>query len=133
MRIEHRNINFEDDRGTITDIFVKSPKDHSTIIFTKKGGVRGNHHHKQTIQTDFIVSGRMEIFSKRGSGPVERAELGPHDLVVWEPGEIHSFRALEDTVFVTFNEGLRGGGDYEKDTFRVKVPLHEEYEKQQKE
>ena len=34
--------------------------------------------------------------------------------------EIHAMRILEnDTQFIVFSEGLRGGKDYEADTFRV--------------
>ena len=59
MKITHKEINFEDARGTITDIFVKDPQDHGTIIMSKKGAVRGNHYHKTTKQSDFILSGKL--------------------------------------------------------------------------
>ena len=39
-------VNFQDDRGAIRDIFVDEPKQHTTIITTTKGGVRGNHYHQ---------------------------------------------------------------------------------------
>jgi len=131
MIVEQKKVNFEDARGTIMDIFTKAPKDHATIIFTKKDGVRGNHYHKLTTQSDFIVSGSMEIFGKKEGEQVRREVIGVNSFVIWEPNEQHSFRALEDTVFITFNEGLRGGEDYEKDTFRLDVPLHVQYEQEQ--
>ena len=126
MNITHKNINFEDARGTITDIFVNDPKQHCTIIFTKKGGVRGNHYHKLSRQHDFLISGKMEIYGQTvGEKEVTKNILNPYDLVVWEPNETHEFIALDDSVFITFVDGLRGGDDFEKDTYRLDAPLHE--------
>ncbi len=130
MKLEHKDINFEDARGTITDIWVKEPKEHCTIIFTKKGGIRGNHYHKVSRQHDFIVSGSFEAYGQvidpsTGQGQaVSKYILKPNDLAIWEPGEAHEFVALEDTVFITFVDGLRGGDDFEKDTYRLEAPLH---------
>jgi dTDP-4-dehydrorhamnose 3,5-epimerase-like enzyme len=126
MQREHKPVNFEDSRGTITDIFVQDPKEHCSIITTRKGCVRGNHFHKASRQHDFIVSGRFEVFSQRaGESAVERMILGPSDLVTWEPNDAHEFIALEDSVMITFVDGLRGGENYEKDTYRLSTPLHE--------
>lgn len=125
MKIVHKPINFEDARGTIRDIFVAEPKEHCTIITTTKGGVRGNHYHKFSRQHDFVVSGRMKVYGQNvGETEVVQAEIGPGDLVVWEPNEAHEFVALEDSTFITFVDGVRGGDEYEKDTFRLEVPLH---------
>lgn len=130
MKLEHKEVNFEDARGSITDIFVKNPKDHCTIIFTKKGGIRGNHYHKHSRQHDFIVSGSFESYGQVvGEAKVEKIILKPYDLVTWEPNEAHEFVALEDTVFLTFIDGPRGGEEYEGDTYRLDVPLHEQYKK----
>ncbi len=124
MKIENKKINFEDARGTITDIFVKEPQSHCTIIFSKKGAIRGNHYHKQSVQSDFIVSGKMQIFSKKlDSDKVESKIVGPNTLITWDFSEVHAFTALEDSIFITFVNGVRGGDDYEKDTFRVDKPL----------
>lgn len=131
MHLQHRDVNFEDDRGTITDIFVREPKEHATIIFSKKGAVRGNHLHKISKQHDFIVSGALETYMQKPGEPVEKIVLKPYDFASWEEGEAHEFIALEDTVFITFVDGLRGGEDYEKDTYRLDRPLHEIYEEQQ--
>ena len=125
-KIEHKKLNFEDARGAITDIFVSEPKEHCTIISTNKGGIRGNHYHKVSRQYDFIVKGSFKIYSQNiGDTKVSEAIVGPNDFLTWEPNEAHEFVALEDSVFVTFVNGLRGGDDFEKDTFRVTPPLHE--------
>ena len=125
MRIEHKKINFEDSRGTIADIFVHNPKDNITIIFSKKGAVRGNHYHKQSTQYLFMISGKMTILTQKfGENAITKSILQPYDLMTHEPYEIHTFIAEEDTVFLAFADGLRGGEDYEKDTYRVEKPLN---------
>lgn len=125
MKVENKKINFEDARGSITDIFTSEPREHCTIIMSKKGSVRGNHYHKFTHQSDFMVSGKMIIFSrKKDSSVIEETIVGPYDFVTYELEECHEFIALEDLVFVTFHNGPRGGDDYESDTFRLPTPLH---------
>jgi len=127
MKLEHKNVNFEDARGTITDIFVNSPKDHATIIFSKKGAVRGNHYHKLSTQHDFVISGKIKMLTQKvGEDKIEETILGPYDYTTCEPGEAHTFVMLEDSTFITFVTGVRGGEDYEKDTYRLEVPLNEQ-------
>ncbi len=124
MKIVHKDVNFEDTRGTITDIFVKDPQDHATIIFSKKGAVRGNHYHKETVQSDYVISGKLKVLTQQvGETEVRETEVGPGDYISHEVNEAHTYVALEDTLFVTFNSGPRGGENYEKDTFRLEVPL----------
>jgi hypothetical protein len=42
-----------------------------------------------------------------------------YDLVSTPPFEVHALEILEPTQFVVFSDGVRGGDDYESDTFRV--------------
>jgi len=131
MKKEQKKVNFEDDRGTIMDIFMDEPKAHCTIIHSKKGSVRGNHFHKKTLQWDFMVSGSMRVLSRKdGSDVIEETIVGANDFMEWELGEAHEFIALDDLIFVTFHNGPRGGENYESDTFRLEVPLHVQKEQQ---
>ena len=131
MRIEHRDINFQDDRGAITDIFTDGSKDYVTLITSNKGAIRGNHYHKQSIQYTFVVSGQLTMLSQKvGEREIMKHVLGPNDLMIHEPNEAHTLIADEDTVFLAFADGLRGGKDYEKDTFRLDVPLQVQFEQQ---
>ncbi len=124
MKIIHKEINFEDARGTITDIFVQDPQDHATLIFSKKGAVRGNHYHNETVQSDFVISGKLKVLTQKvGASEITESEVGPNDYISHDKREAHTYVALEDTVFITFNAGPRGGENYEKDTFRLEVPL----------
>ena len=126
MKITHKKINFKDGRGTITDIFTNESKEHCTIISSKKGAVRGNHYHKKSTQYTFVVSGKMLALSKSLKGKkITKHVLKANDLVTHKPNEIHTLVALQDTIFLAFVDGVRGGKNYEKDTYRVAVPLQD--------
>ena len=57
--------NFKDKRGKIVDIFIKSPKDHCTLVTFNKNAIRGNHFHKKSIQYSFIISGKLILISSK--------------------------------------------------------------------
>lgn len=120
MSIIHRGVNWEDDRGTIRDVFPSESPESVTLITSVRGAVRGNHYHAISSQYAFVVSGRMLAFARPdGHGAIARHELGPGDMVFHRPGEHHAYLALEDTIFLAFADGIRMGCDYEKDTYRV--------------
>ncbi len=130
MKIIKKKINFKDRRGTITDIFTADPKPHVTLIFSKKGAVRGNHYHKKSTQYTFVVSGQMAMYSQSvGKKKVHKHVLKVNDMMVHNPMEVHAMVAVKDTVFLAFADGVRGGKDYEKDTYRVPVGLEKQYKK----
>ena len=130
MKKEKRKIDFKDARGTIMDIFVKEPYEHCVIIYSNKGAVRGSHYHKNSLQTDFMLFGKMMAYSRRkGSKKIEKSLLSRNDVTHWEKGEAHQFIALEKCAFLSFVNGPRGGGKYESDTYRLKIPLHEQLKK----
>jgi dTDP-4-dehydrorhamnose 3,5-epimerase-like enzyme len=127
MKQERKEINFTDDRGTIMDVFVSRPFEHGVLIHSAKGSVRGNHYHKESLQCDLMIKGRMAVFSRKsGSEVIEERVVGPQDWAEWEKEEVHEFIALDDEViFMSFVNGPRGGDAYESDTYRIPVPLHE--------
>jgi dTDP-4-dehydrorhamnose 3,5-epimerase-like enzyme len=111
-----------DERGQISDILYKSTFQHAAIIESKCGGlIRGNHYHKQTTQHIFITSGALRYwyqpFDKHDE--VKSVLVQKYDLVSTPPFEVHALEILEPTQFVVFSDGVRGGDDYESDTFRV--------------
>ena len=52
-----------DDRGEIIDIFSKDPKEHCTIVTFNQNAVRGNHYHKKSIQSAYVLEGDFKIFN----------------------------------------------------------------------
>lgn len=112
----------KDDRGKIADIFYKQNIQHSAIIDSKPNVVRGNHYHKETTQHMLITQGSMEYWYKNidDKNDAKMIKLNKGDYISTPPYEIHALKIGEDgNQFIVFSEGLRGGSDYEKDTFRV--------------
>ena len=112
---------YKDQRGLITDVFYNKNINHVAYITTKKNGVRGNHYHKKTVQYTLVLEGKIRYFSKkRNLKKVKKRNLIRGDLIKSNPNEIHAFRTISDkSVMLALSSGLRGGIDYEKDTFRV--------------
>jgi len=130
MKRQKRKVNFKDARGTIMDIFVNEPYEHTVIIYSNKGAVRGSHYHKNSVQADFMLFGKMMAYSrKKGSKKIIKTLLTANDVTHWEKGEAHQFIALEKCAFLSFVNGPRGGDKYETDTYRLKIPLHEQLKK----
>jgi len=111
----------EDNRGKIVDIFYKKNINHVAVVQSVKGSIRGNHYHKMTTQHMLITKGSLEYWHKP-LGSTEEAEyvlLEEGDFVSTPPNEIHALNIVEDNEFIVFTEGVRGGKDYESDTFRL--------------
>ncbi len=111
----------EDNRGKIADIFYKSGIDHVAIITSKKGVRRGDHYHKETTQHMLMTKGSLVYVYQPvdKSQPMKYILAKEGQLVSTPPYEIHTLLFPEDNEFIVFSSGLRGGQDYEKDTFRV--------------
>jgi len=113
---------YEDSRGVIQDVFgegtLDGPIDAVTYITTVKGGVRGNHAHRETTQWTMVLSGRLLM----ASGPT-RTEMGPGMWMKHYPGDPHAWKALEDTECFVFTRGPRSGENYESDVYRLEKPL----------
>jgi quercetin dioxygenase-like cupin family protein len=114
-----------DDRGEITDILVRENIEYVTLITSRKGASRGHHYHKRTTQWVYILEGRLKLLTQIPGDSVAATILEKGDLAVTEALERHGMIALEDSAFMVFTHGVRGGEDYEKDTFRLAEPLQE--------
>lgn len=119
---------YEDKRGAIADVFYKHQIDHVAVIDTLPGSMRGNHYHKQSTQHVLVTKGSFEYWyrSLDSREPAQCVVLREFDLVTTPPGEVHAMRMTEANQFIVFSEGLRGGQDYEADTFRTEpiIPEH---------
>ena len=110
---------FKDRRGVIADIFYNTKINHVALIETKRNMVRGNHFHKKTTQYTYVVSGKIKYSSKKNN-KLKKITLKKGDVVKSSINEIHAYKGLTPvSVMIIFSYGLRGGKDYEKDTFRV--------------
>jgi quercetin dioxygenase-like cupin family protein len=113
----------QDDRGVITDILTAEPIEHVTLITSSQGAVRGNHFHKETTQWVYVLEGRLELLTQMPGQPVVARTLERGDLAVNPPNERHAMIAIEDSSFMVFTRGPRGGANYESDTYRLDAPL----------
>ncbi len=125
------NSSFKDDRGEIIDIFVKSPKDHCSIITSKKGAVRGNHFHKKSTQYTYIVSGIFKLYRAKVDDEGNLKEkvrvdiIEKNELIEHPPFESHTLVAeTDEAIILAFACGTRGGDFYEEDTYRLKKKLN---------
>ena len=111
------------------DIFTHEPKDHCTIVTFTKNAIRGNHFHKKSIQYSYIISGKLVMLTakvdKNGKllGKIKKEILTKNTLITHKPFHAHAFKAIKKSELLAFADGLRGGKNYEKDTFRLKFKL----------
>lgn len=126
MKVSRIRYAFKDERGEISDILVKEPIQYVTLITQAKGTIRGNHYHKKTVQWNYVLKGKLKLLTQHPNEPVVSTVLEVGDLAMTDRGERHALEALEDSVWMVFTRGVRGGEDYEKDTFRLTTPLREE-------
>jgi quercetin dioxygenase-like cupin family protein len=126
MQVSRPEIVYEDERGRIIDVIAATDMNYATVITSKKGVFRGNHFHKKTVQWVYLLSGKVKSLSRMPGREIETAILEPGDLWKNDPFEEHELIALEDSQFLVLTSGLRGGRDYEKDTYRLRKPLHDQ-------
>ena len=124
MEIKKIEISFSDERGTIADIFYKANIEHVAIIKTNNSGriIRGNHFHKKTTQHILMTKGSLKYWykdSEKKNSSIKSVNVKEGYIVTTPPYEIHALECLEASEFIVFSTGLRGGADYEADTFRV--------------
>jgi quercetin dioxygenase-like cupin family protein len=125
MQIGHAICAHRDQRGEITDLLANENVNYVTLITSVKGAVRGHHYHKETTQWVYVLDGRLKVLSQMPDSPTETAILERGDLVVNLPLERHALVALEDSAFLVFTRGPRGGENYETDTYRLAEPLRD--------
>jgi dTDP-4-dehydrorhamnose 3,5-epimerase-like enzyme len=125
MKIKKLKVDFKDKRGSITDIFYKKNINHVAIIKSKKGVRRGDHYHKRTTQYMYCTKGELEYwYKKRGSKQKsKKVILKVGYLIETPPNEMHALKIIKNNEFIVFTTGLRGGKDYEKDTFRFRPTI----------
>ena len=126
MKHEKISIATSDERGSIADILYKADIDHVAIIETHQGGmIRGNHYHKVSTQRIFMTQGLLRYWYQPvdKSQPVKSVLVKEYEMVSSPILEVHALEMIGKSQFIVFSHGLRGGKDYEEDTFRDIVIL----------
>jgi quercetin dioxygenase-like cupin family protein len=121
--------NSSDNRGEIIDIFTHEPKDHCTIVTFTKNAIRGNHFHKKSIQSAYVLRGSFEIYSliikkKINVKNLKLVKVNKGNYITHDKFEAHAYKCTSNTgSLLVFTKGVRGGDYYEDDTFRLKNKL----------
>jgi quercetin dioxygenase-like cupin family protein len=111
--------NFEDPRGSITDLIEEHINSVSKVTFTS-GAVRGNHVHRQTTQWTYVLYGSLTVYTEE-DGKIISKEFREGDFFVSLPNSPHAMKALEGAEILVFTQGPRAGSEYESDTFPHKL------------
>ena len=119
MEVVQRKSVFEDERGRIVDILENEIIEYVTMISSKKGAIRGNHYHKESVQYTFVLKGNLKLVTQMPDREIETTFIKPGDLVFTPPMEKHALVAQEDSEFLVLTRGPRGGRNYEQDTYRL--------------
>ena len=116
---------FTDERGSIFDL-IEEQVGHVGLITSNKGAVRGKHYHKKSTQFTFLLSGKMEFFTKdlrNKDSKVKSVIMEPYDLIATPPNVAHAMRAIENCVFLDCTTESRGEQGYEQDTVRIEMEI----------
>jgi dTDP-4-dehydrorhamnose 3,5-epimerase-like enzyme len=119
---KHIEPGFTDARGEIINVF-EGRIEHTALITSKKGTVRGNHYHKQDRQYIYLVSGAFNSHSvdTRDASKRQTLPMKPGDLVETPPLIAHAQEFTEDSVFLALTTRQREAGKYEDDTIAYEV------------
>ncbi len=73
-----------------------------------------------------ITKGSLEYWYKKIHQNKSKKKIAKEgDIITTPPFEIHALKILnKGNQFIVFSQGLRGGKDYEKDTFRVETIIN---------
>jgi quercetin dioxygenase-like cupin family protein len=120
MKVIRKRCVFEDERGKITDILENEIIEHVTFISSKKGAVRGDHYHKESLQYTFVLKGSLKLLTQMPREGIQTKVVKSGDLIFTPSMEKHALIALEDSEVLVLTRGPRGGRNYEKDTYRLR-------------
>lgn len=120
MKVSTPKVSFADRRGEIVDILQNEHVKYVTIISFSKGAVRGNHYHNRTEQYNYLVRGRLKITTRQPGGRARSRIIMQGQLFLIPRRERHVMVALKPSSLLVLTRGIRGGKNYEADTFRLK-------------
>jgi len=92
---------FTDARGAFLGIIQNQEWKEINYIESKKGSVRGNHYHKETVECFFIIDGKIRVTLVdliTNSKKVFIVEKG--SIFIVKPNTLHTFEVLEDSKWI---------------------------------
>lgn len=82
--------------GAFPNPILETDKFEVCIKRFKAGDTEPAHYHKLTKEITVVISGAVEMYGKI---------LKANDIIILEPGEISSFKCLEDATTCAFRNG----------------------------
>lgn len=122
-------IPYEDSRGSLKKILMQSQLktghiEEVYLIYTGKGGVRGNHYHKITLEYFTVVSGRAVIVLKDlSAGILQEQKISARDnkVIMVPPGVVHAFKNETEKPLVILAVSTREYDKGDPDTYACKI------------
>ena len=72
------------------------------------------------IQATFVLNVSCTYYYNNNiEKKIKKIKLKKFSYIITKPCEHHAYKFHKDTNILIFSKGLRGGRDYEKDTFRL--------------
>jgi uncharacterized RmlC-like cupin family protein len=109
-----------DDRGAIQSL-VNFPMKNVSLISSRKGSVRSNHHHVTDWHYMYVLTGAFDYYWRPAgsdAGP-SLVRIVAGDMLFTPPMEDHATLFLEETEMVVASRNPRDQATYEADVRRV--------------
>ena len=122
-------IPYDDSRGSLKKVLMQSQLERGSIeevylIYTLRGGVRGNHYHQITLEYFTVVSGRAVIALKDlSTGMRQELEVSAEDnkVIKVPPGTAHAFKNETEEPLVILAVSTREYDQRDPDTFALNI------------
>ena len=111
-----------DARGAIQPL-VDLPMKNASLITSRKGALRSNHHHKTDWHFMYVLTGSFDYYY-RPAGSQEEPKvirIGEGEMVFTPPMEDHATVFLEDSQVLVVSRNPRDQESYEEDVVRVQL------------
>jgi len=88
-------------------------------LFMKKGHRCSLQFHEKKIETIFIVSGKLKIFSGKNKNNLNHKIFKLHETITIKPNTIHRMQAITDCIYLEssspeINDVVRLSDDYKR-------------------
>ena len=107
--------NYEDKRGLIENFYFNDSINMIGAVTSKKGSIRGNHHHPIQTQKCLLISGSYISVTKdlnEENSVVETRYIKSGELSIIPPNVAHTMVFLEDSVLLNLVDGEREHQNY---------------------
>lgn len=117
MLIKDIKVDFshQDDRGSLYQL-MHNNIGQVNVLKSKKGTVRGDHYHKISTESFFVVTGQVEVVCSK-NGEDEKSIFSEGDFFQISPYIMHSMRFPEDCILVAMYDICIEKEDGSKDIY----------------